>query len=298
MTLLDDIERQDRLRDKDSDTTERTTRHTRGGVGRPTRSRAAQRAIDRHSKRIAAQERGSQRGSVSKPVVVASRTRRISLSERLSRIPFVIPVLLVLAFGLGLSLWLSTKAAQDSYQIGIARQQNQELLDRTDALKRSFESGNSAPELSDAAGALGLVVDQNPARMVVGADGKPHIVGDPEPATGKRMPSINPDDQPNPAATIDPKKVDDSVGLGGAQSAAPNSTAPNSTAQNSTTPSSGAPAGTATPGATAPTTPAPAGAVTAPPAPVATAPAPNVLPQAVPAPATSNPPSGNSPETR
>lgn len=293
MTLLDDIERQDRLRDKDSDTTERTTRHTRGGVGRPTRSRAAQRAIDRHSKRIAAQERGSRRGSVSEPVVEASRARRIGLSERLSRIPFVIPVLLVLAFGLGLSLWLSTKAAQDSYQIGIARQQNQELLDRTDALKRSFESGNSAPELSDAAGALGLVVDQNPARMVIGADGKPHIVGDPEPATGKRMPSINPDDQPNPAATIDPKKVDDSVGLGGAQSAAPNPTAP-----TSTTPSSGAPAGTATPGATTPTTPAPAGAVTTPPAPAATTPAPNVLPQAVPAPATSNPPSGNSPETR
>ncbi|RPA63452.1 hypothetical protein EF294_08095 [Gordonia oryzae] len=286
MTLLGDIERQDRQRDKDSDTTERAARYTRGEVGRPTRSRAAQRAIDRHSKRIAAQERRSRRGSVSEAVVVASRTRRVSLSERLSRIPFVIPVLLVLAFGLGVSLWLSTKAAQDSYQIGIARQQNQELLDRTDALKRTFESGNSAPELSDAAGALGLVVDQNPARMVIGADGKAHIVGDPEAATGKRMPSINPDDQPNLAATIDPKKVDDSVGLGGAQTSASNSTAP-----NSTTPSSGAPAGTATPGATAPTTPAS-------PAAAATTPAPNVLPQAVPAPATSNPPSGNSPETR
>ncbi|QTI67570.1 hypothetical protein [Gordonia polyisoprenivorans] len=289
MTLLDDIERQDRLRDKDFDTTERAPRRTRGGVGRPTRSRAAQRAIDRHSKRTASQERGARRGSVSAPVVAASGARRISLSERLSRVPFVIPVLLVLAFGLGLSLWLSTKAAQDSYQIGIARQQNQELLDRSDTLKRTFESGNSAPELSDAAGALGLVVDQNPARMVIGPDGKPRIVGDPEPATGKRMPSINPDDQPNPAATIDPKKVDDSVGLGGAPTASPSSTAPSSGTAGTATPSPGA----AAPGAT---TPAPAGTGTQPPAPAATTPAPNVLPQA--APATSNPPSGNSPETR
>ena len=118
--------------------------------------------------------------------------------------------------GLGLSLWLSTKAAQDSYRLGIERKVNQSLVDRRDSLKRSYESGDSAPELSDKAAKLGMIPVQNPARMVVGANGKPKVLGDPEPASGKPMGTINPDDKPDPTSKIDKSKVSDSMGLGGA----------------------------------------------------------------------------------
>ncbi len=76
----------------------------------------------------------------------------------------MVPVLALLVVGLGLSLWLSTKAAQDSYRLGIERKVNQSLVDRRDSLKRSYESGDSAPELSDKAAKLGMIPVQKCGR--------------------------------------------------------------------------------------------------------------------------------------
>ena len=194
---------------------------------RANRSRAAQRALDRRRNRVVAQGSTSTRGGLD------SGARRGSLFSRARSVPFVVPVLALLVVGLGLSLWLSTKAAQDSYRLGIERKANQSLVDRRDSLKRSYESGDSAPELSDKAAKLGMIPVQNPARMVVGANGKPKVLGDPEPASGKPMGTINPDDKPDPTSKIDKSKVSDSMGLGGAAASDSNatpSTDPNSSA--------------------------------------------------------------------
>ncbi len=139
----------------------------------------------------------------------------VSLRERLQHTPFVVPVIALLVLGLGLSLWLSTKAAQDSYKLGIERTQNQSLIDQRDALKRTYESGNSAPELSDKAARLGMIPADNPARMIVDDPRRPRVVGKPEPAFGRPMGSLNPDTAPDPADSVDPSQVDDSIGLGG-----------------------------------------------------------------------------------
>ncbi|MGV9826212.1 hypothetical protein [Gordonia sp. NPDC003429] len=213
MTLLDD-------RRTAADTApEQTPRTRRSGLDsdRPNRSRSAQRAIDRRRSRLAANP-----GAGEAPRVAVGQSRR-SIVQRIRAVPFVVPVLALLVLGLGLSLWLSTKAAQDSYRLGVERKENQALMDRRDSLKRSYESGDSAPELSDKASRLGMIPAQNPARMVVGADGRPRVQGTPEPAAGKPMGTINPEDKPDPTTKIDKTKIDDSLGLGGSSNAPQNS---------------------------------------------------------------------------
>ncbi|MEP9414134.1 hypothetical protein ABLE92_07245 [Gordonia sp. VNQ95] len=295
MTLIDDVD-VDAVRERSSGNSRR--RRSGADADRPTRSRAAQRAIDRRSKRRAADDADVARAARLRAAAGGVRNRRITLSQRLSRVPFVVPVLLLLALGLGTSLWLSTMAAQDSYEIGLARNENQALADHADALKRTFESGNSAPELSDKASALGLVPAQNPARMVLGPDGKVRIIGDPTPATGTRMGTINPDPRPNPTAQIDPNKVDDSVGLSGSAATTTTTSAP--ATPTASTPTTSAPATpTPAPNTTPVPSSTPSGSVESGQTP--TTPAPNVLPTSAPAsaaPSTGNPPGGNSGENR
>ncbi|MFT4126495.1 MAG: hypothetical protein QM662_09715 [Gordonia sp. (in: high G+C Gram-positive bacteria)] len=276
MTLLDDTARGPR-----SGTAARSARGTgrRTPGARPNRSRAAQRALDRHNRRAGTE--ASTRGD--RTAGSAPMRTRSSLTQGISRVPFVVPILLLLAAGLGLSLWLSTNAAEGSYELGVARQENQALTDRLNALRRTYDSGNSAPELADSAGRLGLIPANNPARMVIGADGHARIVGDPTPAAGTRMNSLNPETRPDPVSQIDPNGVDDSRGLSGAGQ----ETATADPAGTTTTPTtSSTPAPAVTPGTAVASSPAADPDAT---------PAPNVLPRtATAAPqTTSNAPDAN-----
>ncbi|GAA1482889.1 hypothetical protein GCM10009624_33290 [Gordonia sinesedis] len=305
MTLLTDIEVvPEAAPDEDR---RRRTRSGRVDSERPNRSRAAQRAIDRRRKRLDTHPTGDRRSTGHRGRATAGAPRP-TLSEWLRRVPFVVPVLALLVLGLALSLWLSTKAAQDSYALSVERKQNQALMDRRDTLKRTYESGDSAPELSDKAARLGMIPARNPARMVIGPNGRPRIQGNPTPAEGAPMGSINPDPKPDPTSTIDKTKVDDSMGLPGGNTAAPGQTAPGQTSPGQAEPGQGN-SGAAQPGSPQPApspapAPAPAGGTPAP----TIAPNPNVAPPSAtppppasdgaPAPANGNPPRANSPERR
>ncbi|GAC01983.1 hypothetical protein GONAM_39_00240 [Gordonia namibiensis NBRC 108229] len=267
----------------DTDRSSRRSRRARIESERATRSRAAQRALDRRHKRMATG-------------AVAPRTARgaglsmsgVSLRERLQHTPFVVPVIALLVLGLGLSLWLSTKSAQDSYKLGIERTENQSLIDQRDALKRTYESGNSAPELSREATRLGMIPSDNPARMIVDDPRRPRIVGKPAPASGKPMADLNPELKPDPTETIDPRKVDDSIGLGGGAVGAPNPPAQQTPGQQAPAPSTPGQAGPSpspqpapaqpdpAPGQGEPSPPTESGSAPAPSSPI---PAPNVVPR-------------------
>ncbi|MDS1112571.1 hypothetical protein RD149_02190 [Gordonia westfalica] len=259
----------------------RRSRRARIESERATRSRAAQRALDRRHKRMAAGASAPRatRGGLS--------MSGVSLRERLQHTPFVVPVIALLVLGLGLSLWLSTKSAQDSYKLGIERTENQSLIDQRDALKRTYESGNSAPELSREATRLGMIPSDNPARMIVDDPRRPRVVGKPAPASGKPMADLNPELKPDPTESIDPRQVDDSIGLGGGAAGTPDPPAQQSPAQP--TPAQPSPGGS-TP--SNPSQPAPAQPDPAPgqgegsaapesstPRPSTPVPAPNVVPR-------------------
>jgi hypothetical protein len=119
----------------------------------------------------------------------------IELPERAStmagRIPFVTAIIGLLGCGLALTLLLTTRAAEDSYQLGDARVVNRKLADERAALQREVAAADSAPELASRARELGMIPAKDPARLVIGADGEVTVIGNPTPAQGAPVPPLN-----------------------------------------------------------------------------------------------------------
>src|SRR4029079_1645470 len=92
------------------------------------------------------------------------RISDIDLNPRtlVARVPFVVLVIGSLGLGLGVTLWLSTDAAERSYQLGNARQTNQALLQQKEALERDVLEAQAAPALAESARALGMITPRAP----------------------------------------------------------------------------------------------------------------------------------------
>ncbi|NLG54726.1 MAG: hypothetical protein GX542_03620 [Rhodococcus sp.] len=108
-----------------------------------------------------------------------------------ARVPFVATIIGMLTLGLAVTLLLTTRAAEDSYQLSAARSHNQSLAEQRAALGRDVQTANSAPRLAEAATALGLVPAVDPARLVVHPDGSVEVVGTPIPAAGTPVPPLD-----------------------------------------------------------------------------------------------------------
>ncbi|MET8779992.1 hypothetical protein ABZV58_33815 [Nocardia sp. NPDC004654] len=124
-------------------------------------------------------------------------TRR---SVMAARIPFVAAIIAMLGCGLALTLLLTTRAAEDSYQLGDARELNRKLSEERAALQREVESADSAPELAARARELGMIPAKDPARLVIGPDGTVTVIGKETPAQGPPVPPLNvtPSARPSP----------------------------------------------------------------------------------------------------
>ncbi|MET0899085.1 MAG: hypothetical protein ABWY45_14360 [Mycobacterium sp.] len=129
-----------------------------------------------------------------------------------ARVPFVVLVIGALGLGLGVTLWLSTDAAERSYQLGTAHRTNQTLLQQKEALERDVLEAQAAPALAEAARSLGMIPSRDTAHLVQDAAGNWIVVGSPKPAEGAPPPPLNaplPEDTPAPrpgpvAAAPDP----------------------------------------------------------------------------------------------
>ncbi|WP_328858218.1 hypothetical protein OG579_04305 [Williamsia herbipolensis] len=240
-------------------------RRDRTGVAdrpRENRSPAAQRAIDRRRRRATQRSTTTLVDRRERPTGGVLARIVASPADLLRRMPFAVLVVAILAVGLGLTLWLSTTAAQTSYELSAKRQENQTLIDRRDALKKSFESGDSAPELSDKATALGMIPASNVPRLVVAPDGRTRVEGEIAPATGTAAPSMNAGrptavtPQPGSSTAGNTASLPASAGVPGAAADEPmasnvlpgasgSATAPNTTAPNPT--ADPAPSGSAAP---------------------------------------------------
>lgn len=119
----------------------------------------------------------------------------------LAKIPFVVLVIGSLAIGLAITLWLSTDAAQRSYQLSSARAVNDALMQQKEALERDVLEAESAPALADAARNLGMIPSRDTAHLVQDPAGNWVVVGNPKPAEGASPPPLNtklPDVKPAP----------------------------------------------------------------------------------------------------
>ncbi|MGV0717313.1 hypothetical protein ABQE93_18120 [Mycolicibacterium sp. XJ662] len=108
-----------------------------------------------------------------------------------ARVPFVVLVIGSLGFGLGVTLWLSTDAAERSYRLGSARETNQELLQQKEALEREVLEAQAAPALAEAARELGMIPSRDTAHLVQDPAGNWVVVGTPKPAEGVPPPPLN-----------------------------------------------------------------------------------------------------------
>ncbi|WP_051132984.1 hypothetical protein [Nocardia paucivorans] len=141
---------------------------------------AAQRAYARRGRRT--------EGRSSAGAVLAARDR----STTAGRIPFVVAIMVMIGCGLALTLLLTTRAAEASYQLGDARAVNRALADERAALRREVAAADSPPELAARARELGMIPAMDPARLLVGPDGKVTVIGEPRPAQGTPVPPLNP----------------------------------------------------------------------------------------------------------
>ena len=135
------------------------------------------------------------------------RISSVELDPRrlIARVPFVVLVIGALGLGLGVTLWLSTDAAERSYRLGNARELNQALQQQKEALERDVLEAQAAPALAEAARNLGMIPSRDTARLVQDPAGNWVVVGTPKPAEGVPPPPLNtplPDPAPpTPAAS-------------------------------------------------------------------------------------------------
>ncbi|WP_459545268.1 hypothetical protein [Nocardia sp. X0981] len=156
---------------------------TRTETGRPARRvHEAERVKSGAAQRAYARRRHRSGG----PAVAAAPP-----SELTGRVPFVAAILAMFGCGLVLTLVLTTRAAEDSYQLSDAREANRVLSDERAALQREVAAADSAPELADRARELGMIPAVDPARLVVGPDGTVTVIGEPVPAQGPPAPPLN-----------------------------------------------------------------------------------------------------------
>jgi hypothetical protein len=191
---------------------------------RPARQRAATRA--RRPQEPRGQRPGPQTAPIARPVDRPARPKtatqakarakarkakapkaiRLPLRERLiarltavdlrprtlmAKVPFVVLVIGSLAVGLAITLWLSTDAAERSYQLGSARAVNDALMQQKEALERDVLEAESAPALADAARNLGMIPSRDAAHLVQDPAGNWIVVGNPKPAEGAPPPPLN-----------------------------------------------------------------------------------------------------------
>ncbi|WP_167101998.1 hypothetical protein [Mycobacterium sp. DL592] len=117
----------------------------------------------------------------------------------MAKVPFVVLVIGSLGVGLAVTLWLSTDAAQRSYQLGTARATNEALTQQKEALERDVLEAESAPALAEAARNLGMIPSKDTAHLVQDPSGNWIVVGKPKPAEGAPPPPLNtklPDEKP------------------------------------------------------------------------------------------------------
>jgi hypothetical protein len=122
-----------------------------------------------------------------------SRLTSIDLRPRTlaAKVPFVVLVIGSLGAGLGLTLWLSTDAAERSYQLGSARQRTELLQQEKEALERDVQEAQSAPALAESARGLGMIPTRDTAHLVQDPAGNWVVVGTPKPAQGVSPPPLN-----------------------------------------------------------------------------------------------------------
>ncbi|GHG29346.1 MULTISPECIES: hypothetical protein [Amycolatopsis] len=153
----------------------------RGSRGRTS---AAERAYARRAQRAdLLKEREARPEPKARPAEAVEKPKlKLKLLLPKSRASFVLMMMALLAAGVATTLWLTTQAIADSYRLEQLRTTNANLAEQKEQLQRDVAKAESPASLAPAAQQLGMVPGGDPARIVVGPDGKTSLVGEPKKA--------------------------------------------------------------------------------------------------------------------
>ncbi|MFB9926138.1 hypothetical protein ACFORO_13550 [Amycolatopsis halotolerans] len=179
---------------------ERAPRNTVTETEAPGRRRttAAERAYARRAQRAdLLRQRAPKRPAAEPETVVAKAVpARFKLRWPRSRASFVLVMMGLLAVGVAATLWFTTQAIADSYRLEKLRTDSASLMETKDRLEREVAKAQSPASLAPAAKQLGMVPGGDPARIVVGKDGKTTVVGEPKKAQPDEQDAVAPPAQP------------------------------------------------------------------------------------------------------
>ncbi|WP_284744010.1 hypothetical protein [Amycolatopsis sp. RTGN1] len=145
------------------------------------RTSAAERAYARRAQRADLLKEREPR-PVPKTAEPGAPKVRLKLRLPKSRASFVLLMMALLAAGVATTLWLTTQAIADSYRLEQLRTTNANLAETKEQLQREVAKAESPASLAPAAQQLGMVPGGDPARILVGPDGKTSLVGEPKKA--------------------------------------------------------------------------------------------------------------------
>jgi hypothetical protein len=148
------------------------------------RTSAAERAYARRAQRADLLKEREPRPEPKKAAAPDAQKPKLQLKLRLpkSRASFVLLMMALLAAGVATTLWLTTQAIADSYRLEQLRTTNSSLAETKEQLQRDVAKAESPASLAPAAQQLGMVPGGDPARILVGPDGRTSLVGEPKKA--------------------------------------------------------------------------------------------------------------------
>jgi len=146
------------------------------------RTSAAERAYARRAQRADLLKEREPRPEPKPKAEPGERAPKFKLRLPKSRASFVLMMMALLAAGVATTLWLTTQAIADSYRLEQLRTTNANLAEQKEQLQRDVAKAESPASLAPAAQQLGMVPGGDPARIVVGPDGRTSLVGEPKKA--------------------------------------------------------------------------------------------------------------------
>ena len=187
----------------------KTSARAGSGTAKRGRSAAVERAYARREERRASTGKSSQRprrqrelGGLRGPLrVVTPKAKQLQERISLSRVPFVVAVMVLMAVGLIATLWLSIAGVSGSYQLRQGKVEIAALSEQKEQLIRQNSYLDSTPALQRRATEWGWVPAPEPAHLVRDPSGAVRVVGDPEKAQAPAPPP------PPPAPPAPPQGV-------------------------------------------------------------------------------------------
>ena len=170
----------------------------RSGTATRSRSAGAERAYARRDQR---RDRSSRESAERRPrasrlplapprpqLAVKPKAKQLQAKMAVSRVPFVVAVMAVLATGLVATLWLSIATVSGSYELRQGKSEINALNEKSERLMRENNYLSSPPAMQKRAAEWGWAPVEDPPHLTWNPDGSPRVVGEPKAAEAPPAP--------------------------------------------------------------------------------------------------------------